>query len=47
MMWLLNQADGTHDLGAIASKAGCSILDLAPIADLLVQKELLAMESDG
>jgi aminopeptidase-like protein len=44
MMWLLNQSDGTNDLSAIAAKAGCSILDLSPIADLLVQKQLLALE---
>jgi aminopeptidase-like protein len=44
MMWLLNQSDGTNDLCAIAAKANCSVLDLAMIADLLVQKQLLTVE---
>lgn len=41
MMWLLNQSDGSNDLCAIAAKANCPILDLASIAELLVQKQLL------
>jgi len=44
MMWLLNQSDGTNDLCAIAVKAHCPVLDLAVIADLLVQKQLLVVE---
>jgi aminopeptidase-like protein len=44
MMWLLNQSDGTNDLCAIAAKADCPVLDLAMIADLLVQKQLLTVE---
>jgi aminopeptidase-like protein len=41
MMWIINFSDGRHDLCAIADKIGCSILDLIPIADALVEKGLL------
>ena len=44
MMWIVNQSDGTNDLCAIARRAGCSILDLAPIAERLLEKGLLQVK---
>ena len=41
LMWIVNQSDGRNDLCAIARKAGCSVLDLEPIARILVEKGVL------
>jgi aminopeptidase-like protein len=44
MMWIVNQSDGTNDLCAIARRAGCSVLDLAPIASRLLEQGLLRVK---
>lgn len=41
MMWIVNFSDGKHDLCAIADKIGCSVLELIPIVELLLEKGLL------
>jgi aminopeptidase-like protein len=46
MMWFLNFADGKHDLCTIANKAGCSVIDLSEIADVLVEKNLISEYSE-
>jgi aminopeptidase-like protein len=48
MMYLLNYSDGVHDLCAIAEKASCSVLDLAPVVVTLLEGGLLrAVETTG
>ena len=41
MLWLLNQADGTHSLLDVAQRAGLSCQLLASVADELLQAGLL------
>jgi aminopeptidase-like protein len=41
LFWLLNLADGTNDLLAIADRAGVPVLELAALAALLEEKGIL------
>lgn len=41
MLWLINYSDGQKDLLDIAERVGCSVLDLADIADSLIEKKVL------
>ena len=45
MMYILNFSDGKNDLLSIAERAGTSVTDLAPVAALLLEKELLTRVS--
>ena len=42
MLWLLNQSDGHQSLEQIAKKAGTTVEEAQRVADVLVEKELLA-----
>ncbi len=43
MMYLLNFSDGSNDLCNIADRANCSVVELATIAEKLMEKKLLAV----
>lgn len=42
MLWLLNQADGRHDLLAVAERSGCSVAALEEAARRLAEEGLVA-----
>jgi aminopeptidase-like protein len=41
VLWLTHFSDGGHDLLDIARRANCRLTDLAEIAEIMVEKELL------
>lgn len=47
MLWLLQLADGRHDLLQVAERSGVAFATLRRAADLLVRHDLLADEGEG